>query len=96
MKETGKEVALIHCPYPGCERVFSAVAHLKTHEFSHVNTKPNKCPHCSKSYSQARRLESHLLTHVSEHFLSLSRPTVHNGSNASLEAVARNSRKRLT
>lgn len=52
------------CTYPGCERTFTAASYLKTHLFTHTQSKPNQCPYCKNSYSQKRRLESHILIHV--------------------------------
>ncbi|MDR3549548.1 MAG: C2H2-type zinc finger protein [Candidatus Pacebacteria bacterium] len=91
-----KNPMLIHCPHPGCERVFTAVAHLKTHEFSHINAKPNKCPYCGKSYSQVRRLESHMLTHVATSSSHTSRPRARSGSSATSKGVAKSSPRRRT
>lgn len=52
------------CSHPGCKRQFSAIAHLKTHMFTHINIKQYSCPYCENTYSQKRRLTCHIKTHV--------------------------------
>ena len=45
------------CNYPNCGRTFTAIAYLKTHAFTHCDSKQNRCPYCENTYSQRRRLK---------------------------------------
>ena len=83
-----KNKATFKCRQKGCNRVFSAKAHLITHQYSHNKAKKFKCPHCDISYSRARRLDLHKLSHVFQFaYLTNDRSIRRKGLSAPTESV---------
>ncbi|KAF9955499.1 hypothetical protein BGZ72_003665 [Mortierella alpina] len=53
------------CRFDGCDRAFSQLGNLKTHERKHTGERPYKCPHpdCDKTFTQLGNLKTHERIH---------------------------------
>ncbi|KAG0212793.1 hypothetical protein BGX28_005640 [Mortierella sp. GBA30] len=58
-------VCLQICRFDGCDRAFSQLGNLKTHERKHTGERPYKCPHpdCDKTFTQLGNLKTHERIH---------------------------------
>jgi len=59
----------VTCEFPGCQREFRELKHLKVHRMQHTNERPLSCALCSYSCRQRNSLNWHM---KSRHGLSKS------------------------
>lgn len=55
------------CPHPGCEKAFTQLSNLQSHQRQHNKDKPYKCPNCYRAYSDSASLQIHLSAHAIKH-----------------------------
>lgn len=54
------------CAFPNCEKTYSSVNHLRTHQRNHTGQRPHICHTCKKRFTTGYALKSHLRTHTGE------------------------------
>nr|XP_053646918.1 zinc finger protein 76-like isoform X1 [Cherax quadricarinatus] len=54
------------CYFPNCEKSYSSIQHLKTHQQNHTGQRPHVCEICKKCFTTGYALKSHLRTHTGE------------------------------
>nr|XP_045618520.1 zinc finger protein 76-like isoform X1 [Procambarus clarkii]XP_045618521.1 zinc finger protein 76-like isoform X1 [Procambarus clarkii]XP_045618522.1 zinc finger protein 76-like isoform X1 [Procambarus clarkii]XP_045618523.1 zinc finger protein 76-like isoform X1 [Procambarus clarkii] len=54
------------CCFPDCEKSYSSLHHLKTHQRNHTGQRPHACDVCKKCFTTGYALKSHLRTHTGE------------------------------
>ncbi|KAG7280537.1 hypothetical protein CRUP_022067 [Coryphaenoides rupestris] len=52
------------CLHPGCDKAFTQLSNLQSHQRQHNKDKPFKCSNCFRAYSDAASLQSHLSVHA--------------------------------
>ncbi|XP_072465784.1 zinc finger protein 362 isoform X4 [Notamacropus eugenii] len=55
------------CPHPGCEKAFTQLSNLQSHQRQHNKDKPYKCPNCYRAYTDSASLQIHLSAHAIKH-----------------------------
>ncbi|XP_050717937.1 zinc finger protein 76-like [Eriocheir sinensis] len=54
------------CRFPNCDKSYSSVNHLKTHQRNHTGQRPHICNMCKKRFTTGYALKSHIRTHTGE------------------------------
>ncbi|KAG0726432.1 Zinc finger protein 143 [Chionoecetes opilio] len=54
------------CRFQNCDKSYSSVHHLKTHQRNHTGQRPHICHTCKKRFTTGYALKSHLRTHTGE------------------------------
>ncbi|XP_070405487.1 zinc finger protein 362a isoform X3 [Nothobranchius furzeri] len=52
------------CAHPGCEKAFTQLSNLQSHQRQHNKDKPFKCSNCFRAYSDSASLQIHLSAHA--------------------------------
>ncbi|KAK3512804.1 hypothetical protein QTP70_025353 [Hemibagrus guttatus] len=52
------------CIQPGCDKAFTQLSNLQSHQRSHNKDKPYKCSNCYRAYSDSASLQIHLAAHA--------------------------------
>ncbi|KTG31728.1 hypothetical protein cypCar_00019707 [Cyprinus carpio] len=52
------------CAQPGCEKAFTQLSNLQSHQRQHNKDKPYKCPNCYRAYTDSASLQIHLSAHA--------------------------------
>nr|XP_054586026.1 zinc finger protein 362a isoform X5 [Nothobranchius furzeri] len=52
------------CAHPGCEKAFTQLSNLQSHQRQHNKDKPFKCSDCFRAYSDSASLQIHLSAHA--------------------------------
>ncbi|KPP58574.1 zinc finger protein 362-like, partial [Scleropages formosus] len=52
------------CAHPGCEKAFTQLSNLQSHQRQHNKDKPYKCPNCYRAYADSASLQIHLSAHA--------------------------------
>ncbi|XP_038552768.1 zinc finger protein 362a isoform X3 [Micropterus salmoides] len=52
------------CAHPGCEKAFTQLSNLQSHQRQHNKDKPFKCSNCYRAYSDSASLQIHLSAHA--------------------------------
>ncbi|XP_069598023.1 zinc finger protein 362 isoform X2 [Ranitomeya imitator] len=55
------------CPQPACEKAFTQLSNLQSHQRQHNKDKPYKCPNCYRAYTDSASLQIHLSAHAVKH-----------------------------
>ncbi|KAJ6656779.1 hypothetical protein lerEdw1_003110 [Lerista edwardsae] len=55
------------CPHAGCEKAFTQLSNLQSHQRQHNKDKPYKCPNCYRAYTDSASLQIHLSAHAIKH-----------------------------
>jgi len=54
----------MRCSWPGCDFQATRMQNLKYHLLTHTQEKPHQCEVCGQSFSLAKNLKRHMLSHV--------------------------------